>query len=279
MHPPYVPGLRNEFVFSDGGNDGEMITRRHIAAVPDHLKPGGRVYCRSMATDRKGKPLELRLREWLGERNGEFDIVVHTMRRIDPVRQLWERPSVGGIGARTTEEVTFWLNMVERLEIEQFVLCAFILQRHDRQREPFTLRREMGEMTTARHLSWLLDWQTLCAKDEAARIVLASPLRMNSCALTVRHGMEQGEWIGQTQTADVAWPYALRREVDELVAYVLPRLDGRQTGREMFHQLIADGVLASSGEAAEHGFGAHLAELAGLGFLMVEGHAPPPPAF
>src|SRR5262249_31659234 len=51
-HPPYVPSFETELVFRDGGEDGEQITRRIIAGLAEHLRPGGQFYCDCLMTDR-----------------------------------------------------------------------------------------------------------------------------------------------------------------------------------------------------------------------------------
>src|ERR1017187_2375188 len=66
-HPPYMPGLRPGPIFYDGGADGEQITRRIVVALPQFLNPGGCFYCLAQGSDRKGSPLENRVRGWLGD--------------------------------------------------------------------------------------------------------------------------------------------------------------------------------------------------------------------
>jgi len=263
MHPPYVPVLESNFVFSDGGQDGEAITRRHIEATPAHLNPGGRLYCRCMATDRKGQPFEARLRQWLGASQGEFDIALETTRRIEPVRLFRERPAAEPGGRRTREEIVQWLNMVDALKIERFILCAFILQRHSTPREAFTVRRDAGSETRPHHLAWLMQWHSLCAGGEAESIVLQSGLRANAAALTTRHDIRDGDWVPQLHALAVESPYPLRNEVDDLAVYLLPRLDGR-SGMEMFRVLQGELGMEDPGP-----FGRYVAELVGRGFVLV----------
>ncbi|MBS1830797.1 MAG: RsmD family RNA methyltransferase [Acidobacteria bacterium] len=266
MHPPYVPVFDSEFVFSDGGQDGEAITRKHIEALAGHTAPGGRVYCRCMLSDRTGQPVEARLRQWLGPQANEFDLVLHTMRTIDPVRFLWERPE--GPATRTREEITRWVRMVEALKIQRFVLCAFVLQRHRAPREAFTLRREMSPETSPRHLQWLIDWQTQCAEGTAASIVLDSRLRVNKAALTIRYALTTGDWLSHSQSVSVAWPYAVTEQIGEAAQFLLPKLDGR-TGRELLEELRQQGMIADIAPLA-----AYIAQLAASGFVLVEGHTP-----
>lgn len=259
MHPPYVPVAASQFVFSDGGQDGESITQKHVEGIAAHLNAEGRLYGRCMGTDRKGEPFEARLRKWLGASEAEFDIVLHTTRRIETTQLFRERPASGADGRRTREEIVQWLNMVDGLKIEQFVLCNFIVQRHGARRAAFTVRREAGSQTRPHHLAWLMQWHSLCASGEAVDVVLGSALRANACALTTRHEMSDGDWVGKGHRLRVEAPYPVTNEVDDLAAYLLPRLDGR-SGMEMARELEMEDPRP---------FGKYVAELVGLGFVMV----------
>ncbi|MGH7459693.1 MAG: methyltransferase, partial [Longimicrobiales bacterium] len=73
-HPPYMPAAQTRLIFRDAGADGEELLRRIIQSLPQYLRPGGRFYCRTMATDRAGAALEQRIRAWLGQGDQEFDI-------------------------------------------------------------------------------------------------------------------------------------------------------------------------------------------------------------
>src|ERR1700688_2432957 len=72
-HPPYVPVYRPQLIFDSGGQDGEQIVRRIIEGLPRYLRPGGQFFALTMGTDRE-RLFERRLRDWLGEAEGEFDV-------------------------------------------------------------------------------------------------------------------------------------------------------------------------------------------------------------
>src|SRR5262249_44210710 len=86
-HPPYVASFGTEMIYRDGGEDGEQISRGIIAGLAEHLRPGGLFYCHCMMTDRKGAPLEQRIREMLGPRHEEFDVVLGEAGSMSPVLQ------------------------------------------------------------------------------------------------------------------------------------------------------------------------------------------------
>src|ERR1017187_5911099 len=66
IHPPWAPATQSEFIFGDGGEDGETIIRGSIERLPQFLLPGGRFYAMLLASDRQGEKFEERGRSWLG---------------------------------------------------------------------------------------------------------------------------------------------------------------------------------------------------------------------
>ena len=52
-HPPFEPPLKDDYVYSIGGHDGEQIMRRLVEALPRHLEPGGRLYLFGIGADRQ----------------------------------------------------------------------------------------------------------------------------------------------------------------------------------------------------------------------------------
>ncbi len=67
-HPPYVAALRQEFIYRDGGEDGELITRRVFQDAAKFLETDGRLYCTAVINELSGRPAEQRIRQMLGER-------------------------------------------------------------------------------------------------------------------------------------------------------------------------------------------------------------------
>ncbi|MEO8659181.1 MAG: methyltransferase, partial [Bryobacteraceae bacterium] len=87
-HPPYVPSLRSEQLFRDGGEDGEFLTRRLIEGLPNYLHPGGAFYCLCLTAGVAGDPLPQRIRRWLREREREFHLVIIVRRTVEPARLI-----------------------------------------------------------------------------------------------------------------------------------------------------------------------------------------------
>jgi len=275
VHPPYVPVLRHSFIFHGGGRDGEQITRKHVVEMHGRLKPGGRLYCRCIGTDRKGEPLEARIRKWLGEYESEYDIALQVQGYVEPWRFLMK--SVRS-GRTKVEELEEWGKVLEELQLETLVMNVFVVQRHDAPRHAFTVRRDEGPFSGPRELDWLIEIETARAR-QGADLLLSSRLKPNPKAtLSIVNTAQEGDWQPRSQYVEVIHPHPMKYELDPLSAYVLPKLDGRHTGREIFSSLVEQGLIAPDDmEAAAHNFAQGLSELASGGFLFVEGLEPPAP--
>ena len=63
-----------KYIYADGGEDGEFVTRGVVAGLPKMLNPGGQFVGAIRATDRKDGLIEERMRQWMGDAQSEFDI-------------------------------------------------------------------------------------------------------------------------------------------------------------------------------------------------------------
>lgn len=90
-HPPYIPDGANKLLFRDGGEDGEQIFRRIVQGLPQYLKPGGRFYCVTTATDRENESLQDRVRGWLGEKVMTLTCSWWPRKSASVQRQFWKR--------------------------------------------------------------------------------------------------------------------------------------------------------------------------------------------
>ena len=168
-----------------------------------------------------------------------------------------------------------WEEVFQELGLEKMVMAVFVIQRHDSVRPTFTVRRDEGPYSGPRELEWLLEVETARTK-RGPDFILASRLKANPATmLNIVHTPQEGDWQMRNQYVEVLHPFPLKFEVDPLSGYVLPRLNGEQTGLELFQSLIGEGVIAPDDmEAAAKNFAAGLAELATGGFLFVEGLEP-----
>jgi methylase of polypeptide subunit release factors len=125
-HPPYVPSLQPLPTCLNGGPDGEQITRRLLEGLSGHLRPGGRLYCSTMLSDRRGAPLEHRLRAILGHSADEFDLIVVRREALTPLEYGLR---ITALGQTAPAHVRQLQDSFEHLEIERLVTCSFIAHR------------------------------------------------------------------------------------------------------------------------------------------------------
>jgi methylase of polypeptide subunit release factors len=272
-HPPYMPALRQEYVYRDGGEDGEQITRRIVEGLPAHLRPGGRFYCNCLLTDRKDAPVEQRVRRMLGEAEGEFDVAVAQMQTFEPV-EYYAKLAAKGTGKFSDVELRH--RLFRELEIEQMVFCTFVVRRRSADRPVFTVRRQLGVDTAAREIEWMLRWETE-ALDPAlpGRLLDSRPRFSRQAELRLVHRIVDGEWAIAKCWVATHLPFALEAASPVWVAALAARCDGSRTVRELLRHLQEVGVM--SAEVTEEDFVELIQKFIGGGFLETEQFPLPSP--
>lgn len=265
-HPPYMPAIQQEYVYRDGGEDGEQITRRIVEGLPEYLRPGGRFYCNCLLTDRKDAPVEERVRRMLGDAADEFDVVVAQMQTFDPV-EYYAKLAAKGTGKFS--EVELRHRAFRRMEIEQMVFCTFIIRRRNGSRPVFTVRRQLGVDTASRDFEWLLRWETEALDPGLpARLLEARPRFSGAAELRLVHRVVEGEWAIVKCWVATHLPFALEAASPVWVAAMVARCDGSRTVRELLHHLQEGEVI--SAEVSEEDFVELIQKFIGGGFLETE---------
>jgi methylase of polypeptide subunit release factors len=261
-HPPYVPVLESKWIFFDGGDDGERVTRRIIEEAPRHLREGGTLYCLAMASDRAGAPLEHRIREWLGPQQHEFDVAVVVRRTIEPQEFAFNSLSRGDGGAAPARQ---WKELFEARRITALPYAMMMVERKAAGRKPLTLRRQTGHKTSREEHQWLLDWENRAASDPEA--VLNIRLRASpDCELRTLSRFTAGDWEAHEHNLAIDHPFRMEMKIDAWIAYLLTRCHGTRTGAELFDDLKSEGIIHS--ETVARDFAQVLATLVSGGFLL-----------
>jgi methylase of polypeptide subunit release factors len=248
-HPPYMPSLEQKYIFRDGGEDGEQITRRIIAGLPEHLAPGGRFYGTCMLTDRRGGRAEQRIRDMLGDRAGEFDVVVVVFQTFQPTEYYFR---LALAGRATLDDVARRHEIFGRLEVEQLVYCSMVIQRMTASRPAFTTRRQAGPATGASEIEWLLGWESAMAQEQAVRGLLeARPSASPHTRLRLTQVLRTGDWVPDECTLATTVPFALEAKCPPWTAGLVARCDGRRTTREHLQLLKQAGEIPSDAPEAE----------------------------
>jgi SAM-dependent methyltransferase len=243
-HPPYVPSRETRMVYRDGGADGEGVTRRIIAGLPDHLRPGGQFHCTCTATDRRDAPLEHRLRAMLGPAATEFDVAVVVSNEYDPT-EYYVRLAISGRG--TWPEAEEWHRHFAALGATKMVYATIEILRHSRPHEPFTVRRRAGSSTGATELSRLVRAAEESASVEALeRLLERRPFIPAHVALHTDHAREDGGWAMRTARLSTSVPFDVHIPCPAGMVSVVGWMDGRRTVRELYAELGQADALAEN---------------------------------
>ncbi len=253
-HPPYAPASENEYVFRDAGEDGERITRGIVEGLGDALRPGGQCYLTCAVSERKGAPAEARLREMLGEREGEFDVFVVGRRRIDP-----EGFAAGNsIGARRVKE----------LGIESYIYCSIGIQRRISARGVFTIRKSAAAATGAA-IEWVLRWEAMQREEGFERRLLRERLRpAEGVRLEVTHSLAGGKWVAGESRLIADKPFRAEEKCPAWVAAMLEICARGPTAREALEALKAREAIPVQATVAE--FAQFVRMLVSAGMLEIE---------
>jgi hypothetical protein len=268
-HPPYVPVLEPKWIFYGGGEDGEQITRRLIAGLPRHLRPGGALHCLAMVTEREGESLEERLRQWLGGAGHEFDIALVTRSSMDP-----DQFAVGTVlkNAGTVSDTLKLKALFRELKVSALIYAMIIIQRRSSRRNTFTVRRHKGPQTSRAEHQRLLAWETASAEPGSSDLVLQSRLKASErCQMLALHRIQDGDWVAAGYKLQVDYPFEMEMQMEPWIGLLLPRCNGTMTGAEMFAALKKDAVLHANTPIGE--FADLLKVLISGGFLLLESAA------
>lgn len=237
-HPPYMPSLQQKFIFRDGGEDGEQITRGILSGLPTHLEPGGSFYCTCMLTDRREAPAEQRIRRLLGDSGSEFDIMLLTHQSFQPTEYYFQ---LALAGRATLEEVQQRHEIFRRLEVERLVYSSMVLRRHDGQRPAYTARRQAGPRSGSAELEWLDRWESGATDPNLPeRLLDAAPRVSPVCRMRLSHAPGNGEWLVEDCVLLTPWPFLVEAKCPPWTAAFLNRCDGRRTVRELLDWLKAE---------------------------------------
>jgi len=238
-HPPYMPVLRPAEIYYDGGEDGEQLTRRILEGLQEHLKPGGRLYCRTLGTDRENAPLEQRLRSWLGDAEGEFDIAVFVSKNLNPVRFALDSAVRWSAGQA---EMNQWKALFDRLQVKEIVSGTVVVQRREAARRVFTIRRSLAPNVDSSATEKTLLWETqLVSGHSLEEIFSRRPIASSRTELMVRHRIMEGGFTPQDFTLTNDYPFLMDCKVQPWMAQMVVGCDGSKTVQDIYSQCLGAG--------------------------------------
>jgi SAM-dependent methyltransferase len=266
-HPPYVPTLQPKWIFYSGGHDGEEITRRIVEGLPDHLNDGGIFIALTMGTDRRGRPFERRVREWLGAGGKDFDIAFLAHREDDPQEFALR---VNRETIRSPEETELWRRLFKSLEITALAYGFVCIQRRSGAHRTFTVRRQASPAALRAPWEWLLSWESAFCGERLEPLILDSPLHASrQTEFLVLHHLAEGSWSPASYKLRAQYPFNMECNAQPWMAHLISLCDGKTTGRDALRTLIQNKALPESTPEGE--FARATASLVSGGFIEVEG--------
>jgi methylase of polypeptide subunit release factors len=248
-HPPYMPSLEQKYIFRDGGDDGEQVTRRIIGGLSEYLRPGGRLYCTCMLTERTGARAEARIRAMLGPSEADFDIVLVGVRSFQPTEYYFERALEG---RASLEEVIQRHQIFRDLQVESLLYCSMVIQRKADARPAFTARRQAGQGMGREDVEWLLQWEASIAKGaDPGWLIDARPLAAPSCRARSDQRLDQGAWVLEQSLVLTVAPFVVEAKCPPWTATLIARCDGQRSTREHLEFLKQSGLVSPDTLEAE----------------------------
>jgi hypothetical protein len=226
-----------------------------------------------VATDRKDAPLEQRFRQMLGEREGEFDLLLVSHYAMPPLEYYGRAAGSGRIPFETAGER---VELLTELGVERVVYASTVLQRHTHERSPFTVRRERTEAADSPETEWLMGWLTRVAEEDVLPALLESrPRLLPHAHLEVAHRVEAGEWKMESSRLRLEYPFIRTVEMSFNAAMLLTLCNGEHTVRQILQHLQQRGAL--SPEVPPLSFAEFIRELVTEGVLGIGGEPSPRP--
>lgn len=258
-HPPYLPVFRPRFVFDSGGQDGEQIVRRIIEGLPSHLRPGGIFFALTMGSDRE-QPFERRMREWLGESSGDFDVALIVKATASPD----EYAADAVIKHRgTVEDIEAWRELFRGWGVHCLPYGLVYIQRRATDRPVFTVRRTAGPGTGVAECGWLMSWAA--AAYDARRILATRPRACEGITLRTGHRFVDGRWSAESCLLETDYPFLATMQTESLTANLLTLADGSRTTVDLLKELQSQDALPASVQPPD--FARVIAALISSGFL------------
>ena len=264
-HPPYMPVLRPAEIYYDGGEDGEQLTRRIVEGLPQHLNRGGRLYCRTLATDRKESSFEKRVRRWLGDSENEFDIALFIAKNLQPAQFATDSAIRKGTGQT---EVLQWKALFEKLEVQELLITVVVVQRRASERPVFTIRRSLSDDADSVATENVLRWETQAVDPRCAENILAlAPVASTHTQLIVRHRLESGEFAPKDFNLTTDYPFLMDCPIQPWMGYLVSRCDGSRSIKQLFLECKEAGWIQPDTPAAA--FASLVGTLVSGGFLSM----------
>jgi SAM-dependent methyltransferase len=237
-HPPYVPSLRFDTFWRDGGLIGDMIIRHIIDGLPTYLRPGGYALILAQVVDTEEGKFEERARGWLGECANEFDIIFADEKDRGPGRVLEL------LGRKTDAAVIGQLrDAFEAAGVQNMPYGALFVRRRkpSPHQSHWTIRAKLSSETTGTDFQSTFALHDVVSRsDFAVRLPQATPRLAPHLELDVTYVVHEGSLVPGEYILATNRPFAKRVKFDDWAVGLFMRFDGKTTVAQAFEAAKAE---------------------------------------
>ena len=234
-HPPYVPTLADIAIYRDGGETGDRLLRQIVAALPDHLTPGGTFHMLTIGMDTAGAPFEMRVREWLGAAGAEFDVVFALADSKSPAE--FARSLVGRVAGSKERDHDRWSHLFDEMQLREVVYGALVGRRIVTAAGDPQTRRVIAEAGVGPDgFEWLFRWfDWLRLPDRRERVLSLQPRLAPDATVAVAHVVRDGHFApDRFRLRNGGVPFTVQLQSDGWVVAMMDGFDGTRTVAEMY---------------------------------------------
>jgi methylase of polypeptide subunit release factors len=239
-HPPYVPTRVDAAIYRDGGETGDKLLRRIVNGLPDHVRVGGTFQIVTIGMDTASAPFESRARQWLGDRERDFDLIFGMTSSMGPhqfAQKLATKASTS-----TPHEFEDWVELFKQLEVREVVYGALIGRRFSGSGEAQTRRVLAAGNAGPEGYAWMFDWfEWLRRPNRRERVLEARPTLVDGTHAHVDHVVREGTFSPETHRLENGKvPFHVEIVTDGWVVRLMTRFDGSHTAADVYAGAKAD---------------------------------------
>ncbi len=237
-HPPYVPALTPIAFYRDGGQTGENLIQKIIQQLPDHLNPGGTFFAICAGLDTDQGTFEHRVRNWLGERQMEHDIIF--ARKAQSTPQEFMRELMWAQQHMESAEITQWQEVFKQIGAYNMSYGVLSIQRRQSPTSaPWTARTLMSQLTSGEGIEWAFHWRQQCLQPDPENwLTKLQPRLSPRLRVTITHSVENGELAPTNFVLSSDAPFYAEARVEPSMATIVSWFDGQKTVGNIYQEAV-----------------------------------------
>src|SRR5581483_1918962 len=269
-HPPYAPSADAVEAWRDGGPIGEAVTKRIIEGLPDHLNADGEFFAVCLGSDRQEMPFERRVRDWLGEKKHEFDIIWAVQQDFSP-SELARRTAARKQPEEESDRTASLEKTFRELGVSNSSFGCLGIKRHGAEtRSASTFRTRLSSKSDHRSFETAFERNRQCSHVAAIpelRLQLAPAV-----TVTTTHRVEQSTLVPRELRMEADWPFGHGLKTDPWLLPLITRFNGSRTVAKIYEKARADGAVPNKFKLED--FSSLVALMMKHGYLALNEHVP-----